>query len=1017
MEVMILANTKEQQLAIDKEGSNIIVSAGAGSGKTAVLTQRVIRKIKDGCHVNRLLVLTFTNEAANEMKSRIRKSIIKENLIDELILLDSSYITTFDSYALSLVKKYSYILNVTSDISVVDENIITILKYKELDSIFESMYGDSEFDTLVKDFCLKDDLNLKQDIIRLSNKLNLLIDKDKYLDNYFDIYNDTFLNNVVSKYERLIRDNVLELQGIYNELQKYISFDLVKKLDDYFSVLFNAYCYEEHLPILSLSLPRFVGVDELGLCYKEELKSKIDDIKKLLKYDSNLDMVNSIKDTFKYINVIIKIIRELDKRICEYKFNNNSFEFNDIALMAIKIVKDNEDIREEIKEYFNEIMIDEYQDTSDIQEEFIKLIENNNVYMVGDIKQSIYRFRNANPYIFQKKYNEYAKNNGGYKIDLLKNFRSRSETLFNINEIFNLIMDDEVGNANYLEEHNMVYGNVDYDLEDTGVDNNLEIYNYTMNEDDVCSKEEKELFIVSKDINDKILNKYKVFDKEKRILRPIEYSDICIITDRNKYLEMYKKILEYSNIPSSIYMDLTLTTDSVVLVIKNLIHLVYQVNSKIYDDRFKYNFVSVARSFIFGYDDDKIYQIISGKKMYDDDIISLCKSIDINLPLERVINDILEVFNVYIKLTNLYDIDENIIRITNLVNIANNLSNLGYSMLDFINYLDEVDNKGLEVKYSINNKGSNAVKIMNIHKSKGLEFSLCYFVGMHNQFAIKELNDKMLFNKEYGVILPSLRNNELDDTILKALYKRDFYLEEISEKIRLFYVMLTRCREKMIIATSLNKDMDSYNRLVPKEKRMKYRSFLDILNSISVIDKYVKDVFCEYEKDYDNIRLKEIENDKTNIVIQERVNKINYQIINNKHFSKETNKILDMDTIKKMETGTRIHEELEYASFDDDSNKYIKNLFDNKKISRDYINKYSEYEFIYEKDNMVYNGVIDLMLEYDNYINIIDYKLKNIIDYNYIKQLNGYKEYIESISNKKVYIYLYSLVDNILEEL
>ena len=281
----------------------------------------------------------------------------------------------------------------------------------------------------------------------------------------------------------------------------------------------------------------------------------------------------------------------------------------------------------------------------------------------------------------------------------------------------------------------------------------------------------------------------------------------------------------------------------------------------------------------------------------------------------------------------------------------------------------------------------------------------------------EEEYDKMLFNREYGVILPSLRNNELDDTILKSLYKRDFYLEEISEKIRLFYVMLTRCREKMIIVTSLNEDMDSYNRLVPKEKRIKYRSFLDILNSISVIDKYVKDVFCECEKDYDNIRLKEIENDKTNIVIQERVNKINYQIINNKHFSKETNKILDMDTIKKMETGTRIHEELEYASFDDDSNKYIKNLFDNKKISRDYINKYSEYEFIYEKDNMVYNGVIDLMLEYDNYINIIDYKLKNISDDNYIKQLNGYKEYIESISNKKVYIYLYSLVDNILEEL
>ena len=304
-------------------------------------------------------------------------------------------------------------------------------------------------------------------------------------------------------------------------------------------------------------------------------------------------------------------------------------------------------------------------------------------------------------------------------------------------------------------------------------------------------------------------------------------------------------------------------------------------------------------------------------------------------------------------------------------------------------------------------------------KNKKLQsmFQSIYFLPYVTSLVAIGIVWSWLFNSEYGVILPSLRNNELDDTILKSLYKRDFYLEEISEKIRLFYVMLTRCREKMIIVTSLNKDMDSYNRLVPKERRMKYRSFLDILDSIGVIDKYVKDVFCECEKDYDNIRLKEIENDKTNIVIRERVNKINYQIINNKHFSKETNKILDMDTIKKMETGTRIHEELEYASFDDDSNKYIKNLFDNKKISRDYINKYSEYEFIYEKDNMVYNGVIDLMLEYDNYINIIDYKLKNISDDNYIKQLNGYKEYIESISNKKVYIYLYSLVDNILEEL
>ena len=140
-----MANTKEQQLAIDMDGSNIIVSAGAGSGKTAVLTQRVIRKIMDGVNVDRLLVLTFTNEAASEMKNRIREAILKNNLTDQLNLLDAAYITTFDSYALSLVKKYGYTLNISKDIGIIDSNIMTIYKYKALDQIFEDMYEIDEF--------------------------------------------------------------------------------------------------------------------------------------------------------------------------------------------------------------------------------------------------------------------------------------------------------------------------------------------------------------------------------------------------------------------------------------------------------------------------------------------------------------------------------------------------------------------------------------------------------------------------------------------------------------------------------------------------------------------------------------------------------------------------------------------------------------------------------------------------------------------------------------------------------
>ena len=170
-----MAFTKEQQLAIDKEGSNIIVSAGAGSGKTAVLTERVIRKLKQGVDVDKLLILTFTNEAASEMKSRIRASITKNNLTTQLSLLDSAYITTFDSFALSMVKKYHYLLNISNELKIIDSNVITIYKNNVLDNIFENKYGEPDFDKLINDFCLKDDKSIKNFILEVSNKLDLII--------------------------------------------------------------------------------------------------------------------------------------------------------------------------------------------------------------------------------------------------------------------------------------------------------------------------------------------------------------------------------------------------------------------------------------------------------------------------------------------------------------------------------------------------------------------------------------------------------------------------------------------------------------------------------------------------------------------------------------------------------------------------------------------------------------------------------------------------------------------------
>ena len=177
----------------------------------------------------------------------------------------------------------------------------------------------------------------------------------------------------------------------------------------------------------------------------------------------------------------------------------------------MKVIEDNPDIRDELTNSFKEIMIDEYQDTSDIQEKFISLISKNNVYMVGDVKQSIYRFRNANPNIFKEKYINYQDNNGGRKIDLLKNFRSRKEVLDSINDIFNKVMNLEIGGADYIKSHQMVFGNTAYEINPI---NNLTILNY---EEGDYTKEEAEIFITANDIKDKI-KRGKVTDTEKKIL-------------------------------------------------------------------------------------------------------------------------------------------------------------------------------------------------------------------------------------------------------------------------------------------------------------------------------------------------------------------------------------------------------------------------------------------------------------------------------------------------------------------
>lgn len=1017
--------TTEQQEAIDLDNTNIIVSAGAGSGKTAVLTERVIRKLRSGVHIDELLILTFTKAAAGEMKERIRKAINKDSkLYEELNRLDNAYITTFDSFSLSVVKKYHYLLNIDRFVSIIDSSVMYLKKKEVLDKIFLELYEEKEdkFLKLIMDFCLKNDEELKTYILNINNKLDLRYDKDIYLDSYINNhYNDKKIDKDIDIFLNLILSKIKKMDKYLTELSNYVDTDYFNKINSVLINLLNSSNYSSIVNNLDIKLPLLPkNSEEEAKLYKDKINKLLKELKDICIYKDIEEIRESIYFTKDYVEVIIDIINRLDREINNYKKDNDIYEFIDISKLAIKVLEENSGVCEEIKNSFNEIMIDEYQDTNDLQEIFISKISKNNTYMVGDIKQSIYRFRNANPYIFKEKYDKYSKGLNGKKIDLTKNFRSREEVLSDINTIFDLIMDDDIGGANYKESHRMIFGNNTYINEGkTNQNNHLEIYRYIPSV--LYKKEELEAFIIANDIKNKVNSKYQVFDKDKLVLRDIKYSDFSILIDRTTNFDLYKKIFNYLDIPLMKYTDTSITMEDDTLIIKNIIKLLTKLKDNSFDVEFKYAFLSIGRSYLFRLSDDLLFSIITNNNFKDNAIynklIELVSILD-NSTIREILETIIDKFNFYENLIKVGSINDRINRLNYLLNLSNTLENLGYDINAFLNYLENIISNNYDINISYSTNSSDSVKIMTIHKSKGLEYHICYFPGMYNKFNISDLKEKITYDNTFGIITPFIKE-DFSDTIYKTLMKNNYIKEEISEKIRLFYVALTRAKEKMIILTPL-KD-EEFN----KEK-LSFISFLDMLKSIRVnLEEYTKDVNLgdlEISKDY-NIEknINKIEDITTNDkkIIKRELN-IKLEEKEKEKYSKDNNKLLTKEEIKKMDIGTKMHYILEGLDFNnpniealDIDHFYKEKLKEFFKLDLDFKNAkiYKEYEFNFQEEGKEKNGVIDLILEYDNEIKIIDYKLKNVKDEAYLKQLNGYKDYIENKTKKSVSIYLYSIID------
>ena len=1021
--------TNEQQLAIGHEGENIIVSAGAGSGKTAVLSERVLRKLKSGVGIKQLLILTFTKAAAAEMRERIRANIKKNpDLASQLLELDGAYITTFDSYSLSLVKKYHYLLNVSKNIQIGEASVFTIRENEFLDEILMRRYENptSDFTKLIYDFCTKDDDSLKKSILKINHALDLRYDKVEYLTSYIDtFYQPDTIESYCQLYVSKLFSLQEEMQNIIESLCPLLEEKVSEKVYSFYRKFLDSKTYDEMVGSLDERAPQTPRNSEDDVkAYFAKLSELRKRAKDYLMYPSYQEMKDAIWATEGYAKEIVSILLELDQKMMELKHEEDTYDFTDISKMAIQLLLDHPDIKEEVKQSFQEIMIDEYQDTSDLQETFISLIANHNVYMVGDIKQSIYRFRNANPYIFKEKYENYQKGIDGFKIDLNKNFRSRKEVLDNVNLMFDLLMDSVVGGADYKASHRMVFGNNSYEEQGkSDTSHQMEVYRYDYDKSSEYSKEEIEAFWIAQDIKKKIESGYLVynFKEENAKPRPCKYQDFVIMLDRSTNFGLYKKIFTYFGIPLAVKKDESIKSTTDLLLFSNILTFIFKIYHHEYDTMYYHTYASIARSFLFSLSDQEIFQTITGKRITESSIYQLAepiaKELD-GLSTTELLDRILTAFSYYEKLLCVGDIDSALARIDNLKRIAKGFESIGMTPSMFQEYLVELtENDQLDLKYKVSEDASNAVQIMTIHASKGLEFPICYFASLDVKFNMRDMNDRFLYDNKTGIITPYFKEG-IGDTILKSLYKERYTMEEVSEKIRLFYVAVTRAKEKMIFVLPSRE----WDKGTDYDSKVSWSSLADMLDSIrDVLSPYTLSIDLKeipLTHAYHTLTKKEYPTSFSHYVEEEI--SIPVKPIGQERFSKTTSHILSKQELRAMKFGEHMHEVFESIDILHPNLEKL-SKFEKEKVTlflkHDIVRNapqavYQEYEFMTELDGKMQHGIIDLLLQYENRYVIIDYKLKEVTDEAYRKQLDGYKKYIYQKTGKPVEAYLYSILDD-----
>ena len=869
--------TAEQIEAIYTAGQNILVSASAGSGKTFVMAERILDQLARGVEISQLFISTFTVKAATELKERLEKKIsqqiqetddvdLKQHLGRQLADLPNAAIGTMDSFTQKFLGKHGYLIDIAPNFRILqNESEQLLLKNEVFHQVFEEHYqgeNKEKFSRLVKNFAGrgKDERGLRQQVYKIYDFLQSTSSPQKWLnESFLKGFEEADFANEKDKLTEQIKQALWDLESFFRyhldndakEFPKAAYLENVQLVLDEIGSLnqeSDSQAYQAVLArIIAISKEkngrslanssRKADLKPLADAYNEERKTQFAKLGQLADQITILDYQERYhEDTWELAKTFQTFMSDFVEAYRERKHQENAFEFADISHYTIEILENFPQVREAYQERFHEVMVDEYQDTNHIQERMLELLSNgHNRFMVGDIKQSIYRFRQADPQIFNEKFQRYAQNPKEGKLILLKeNFRSSSEVLSATNDVFGRLMDQEVGEINYDSMHQLVFANTKLT---PNLDNKAEFLLY--DKDDSGQEEEES------DADTKLTGEMRLVIKEILKLhqeKGVAFKEIALLTSSRSRNDQILLALSEYGIPVKTDGEQNNYLQS--LEVQVMLDTLRVIHNPLQD----YALVALMKSPMFDFDEDELARL-SLQKVEDkvqenlyEKLVNAQKQATsqkelIHTELAEKLNqfmDILDSWRLYAKTHSLYDLIWKIYndrfyydyvgalpngpaRQANLYALALRADQFEKSnfkgLSRFIRMIDQV----LEAQHDLASVAvappKDAVELMTIHKSKGLEFPYVFILNMDQDFNKQDSMSEVILSRQNGpgvkyiakvetgaveahypktikLSIPSLTYTQNEEELQLASY---------SEQMRLLYVAMTRAEKKLYL--------------------------------------------------------------------------------------------------------------------------------------------------------------------------------------------------------------------------